>query len=193
MKEEPSTSTGEIKIADPPVIVDPETTQQEDPPAARDSDTKEEQRDSPKELSGESPSPPVESGAEEGAEAGEAGEGPQAALPEPKTETVTNVAETDVKPQPSSLGVVVEPKGGSTPPREPQDAPGVGVGAERVREEEKPVVEEGGDSSDEEEDDGFRVVVGRDAAPPVAPAAPVKRFLRGEDLSVLPRCDTRII
>lgn len=40
------------------------------------------------------------------------------------------------------------------------------------------------DSSDEDDGDGFRIVVGREVAPPAAPAAPTKRFLRGENVAV---------
>ena len=55
-------------------------------------------------------------------------------------------------------------------------------------EKELPVPAGGGrpeiDSSDEDDGDGFRIVVGREVAPPAAPAAPTKRFLRGGDVSV---------
>lgn len=40
------------------------------------------------------------------------------------------------------------------------------------------------DSSDEEDGDGFRIVVGREAAPPASAAAPTKRFLRGENNNI---------
>lgn len=41
-----------------------------------------------------------------------------------------------------------------------------------------------GDSSDEDDGDGFRIVVGREVSPPVAPAAPTKRFLRGKGITL---------
>lgn len=179
VKEElPTSSAGERETGDPPVVVDPEATQA-DLPMARDFDPKEEQHDAPKELPGKNP-PPVDRGA---GERPVAEEEPQAALPETSTATVADVPEADVKPQ-SSFGAVGRPEVGSASPRESQNAPRDDDDEGRVRAEEKPA-EEGG-SSDEEDGDGFRVVVGREAAPPAAPVAPVKRFLRGKD-KALPR------
>lgn len=176
VKEElPTSSAGERETGDPPVVVGPEATQAH-LPMAPDSDPKEEQHDAPKELPGKNP-PPVDSGA---GERPGAVEEPQAALPETATATVADVPETDVKPQ-SSFGAVGRSEGGSAPARESQNAPRDDDDEGRVRAEEKPA-EEGG-SSDEEDGDGFRVVVGREAAPPAAPAAPVKRFLRGKEQS----------
>ena len=61
-------------------------------------------------------------------------------------------------------------------------------GGKGLVEKELPVPAGGGlpenDSSDEDDGDGFRIVVGREAAPPAAPAAPTKRFLRGEDVTL---------
>ncbi|CAM9614576.1 unnamed protein product [Laminaria digitata] len=90
---------------------------------------------------------------------------------------------------PAGAGTKIEERADAKP--ETRVAPGeqkpaaVAQGGEdkRTVEKEPRISAAGGqpenDSSDDDDGDGFRIVVGREVAPPAAPAAPTKRFLRG--------------
>lgn len=106
------------------------------------------------------------------------GKGPATAGTEPEQDSSSSSSSIEMKPGNADKSIAkVEPSGASE---------GDGV-SPRPAGEAMVVEEEGGgevvradSSSSDEEDDGFRVVVGREAAPTVTPVVPTKRFLRGE-------------
>lgn len=93
----------------------------------------------------------------------------------PAETTTTLEEESGVKPE---LSAAARERETATPARELDDVGVLGNKEAAQAEGKRP---DDGSSSDENDGDGFKVVVGREVPPPAAPAAPTKRFLRGED------------